>query len=111
MYRYTLHFECDMVGTMKFGSVRHRGLKRFIERGDPSGLPPAHALKITAMITLLGSIKRIDELVAVERWRIHRLAGDQKGRWSFSVSRNWRLTFSIDEPRGTIVDLDFEDYH
>ena len=63
------------------------------------------------MITLLGSIKRIDELVAVERWRVHRLAGDRKGRWSFSVYRNWRLTFSIDEPRGTIVDLDFEDYY
>lgn len=96
---------------MKFGSVRHRGLKRFIERGDPSGLPPAHALKIMSMITLLGSIKRIDELMAVEKWRIHRLVGDRKGLWNFSVSRNWRLTFYIDELRGTIVDLDFEDYH
>ena len=111
MYRYTLHFECDMVGTMKFESIKHRGLKRFIERGDPSGLPPAYALKITAMITLLGSIKRIDELISVEKWRIHRLAGDQKGRWSFSISRNWRLTFDIDEMKGLMVDLNFEDYH
>jgi len=96
---------------MKFRSVRHKGLKRFIERGDPSGLPSAYAPKLAGMITLLGAIKRIDELSSVEKWSIHRLSGDQKGRWSFSVSRNWRLTFDIDEMNGLIVDLELEDYH
>ena len=96
---------------MKFRSVRHKGLKRFIEQGDPSGLPPAYMSKIKAMITLLGSMKRIDELSAIEKWNMHRLAGDRRGHWSFSVSRNWRLTFDIDEKSGVITDLDFEDYH
>ncbi len=96
---------------MKFGSIRHKGLKRFIERGDLSGLPAVHASKLAGMITLLSAVKRIDELMAVEKWHIHRLSGDRKGRWSFSVSRNWRLTFDIEESRGVILDLDFEDYH
>jgi hypothetical protein len=26
-------------------------------------------------------------------------------------SRNWRITFAIDEKEGEITDLDFEDYH
>lgn len=96
---------------MRFRSVRHKGLKRYIERGDLAGLPSAYAPKLAGMITLLGAIRRIDELMAVEKWHIHRLSGDQKGRWSFSVSRNWRLTFDVDEMNGFIVDLDFEDYH
>ena len=96
---------------MKFRSVRHKGLKRFIERDDSSGLPSAYAPKLAGMITLLAAIKRIDELSSVEKWNIHRLSGDRKGRGSFSVSRNWRLTFDIDEMNDLIVDLDFEDYH
>jgi len=96
---------------MKFRSVRHKGLKRYIERGDASGLPPASALKLAAMITLLGGMERIDELMAVEKWHVHPLTGDRKGDWSFSVSRNWRLTFRLDETSGVIYDLNFEDYH
>ena len=28
-----------------------------------------------------------------------------------SVTRNWRLTFRVDQAEGEIVDLDYEDYH
>ncbi|HTE79604.1 MAG TPA: hypothetical protein VK634_02810 [Reyranella sp.] len=27
------------------------------------------------------------------------------------MSRNWRITFGIDEKDDEIIDLDFEDYH
>ncbi len=40
-----------------------------------------------------------------------RPVGDRRGRWSLSVTRNWRMTFRVDEAEGEIVDLDFEDYH
>ena len=42
-------------------------------------------------------------------WKAHRLGGDRKGTWSLHVTRNWRLTFRIDD--GEIADVDFEDYH
>jgi proteic killer suppression protein len=53
----------------------------------------------------------VDELKSMPLWRVHRLSGDQRGRWSLTVSRNWRITFAIDEKEGEITDLDFEDYH
>ena len=34
-----------------------------------------------------------------------------EGDRSLTVSRNWRITFAIDEKEGEITDLDFEDYH
>ena len=32
-----------------------------------------------------------------------------KGRWSISVSGNWRLTFEFED--GNVIILDYEDYH
>ncbi len=41
---------------------------------------------------------------------MHTLTGDRKGTWSLSVTRNRRLTFTIDDER-EICDLNLEDYH
>jgi proteic killer suppression protein len=41
----------------------------------------------------------------------HILTGGRKGTWSLHVTRNWRLTFRIDEQENELVDLDYEDYH
>jgi proteic killer suppression protein len=37
--------------------------------------------------------------------------GTCKGAWSLTVTRNWRITFMIDQTEGEILDLDYEDYH
>jgi proteic killer suppression protein len=39
------------------------------------------------------------------------LTDDRKGEWSLSVTKNWRLTFSIDQTEIEIINLDYEDYH
>jgi toxin HigB-1 len=39
----------------------------------------------------------------------HALRGDQTGRFSVLVTRNWRITFGWDDAEA--VDLDLEDYH
>jgi proteic killer suppression protein len=39
------------------------------------------------------------------------LAGDRKGTWSLSVTRNRRLTFSIDIAEREIYDVNLEGYH
>ena len=44
-------------------------------------------------------------------WKAHRLTGDRKGTWSLFVSKNWRLTFGIDQAEIELIDLDYEDYH
>jgi proteic killer suppression protein len=42
-------------------------------------------------------------------WKAHILTGDRKGTWSLHVTRNWRMTFWIEEDE--IVNLNLEDYH
>ncbi len=42
-------------------------------------------------------------------FRLHPLKGDKVGRWSITVSGNWRMTFEFRE--GNAYVLDYEDYH
>jgi proteic killer suppression protein len=42
-------------------------------------------------------------------FRLHPLRGDKAGRWSITVSGNWRMTFEFRE--GNAYVLDYEDYH
>ena len=42
-------------------------------------------------------------------WRFHRLKGNQAGRWSVTVSDNWRMTFEFHDGNAHV--LDFEDHH
>lgn len=42
-------------------------------------------------------------------YRLHEQKGKLRGRWSISVSGNWRLTFEFKD--GNVELLDYEDYH
>ena len=89
----------------------HRGLRRFIERNDASGMPPAAVEKVRNIVTFLEEIEEVQELRDIPSWKVHRLTGGRKGTWSLAVTRNWRLTFRVDEAEGEIFDLNYEDYH
>jgi proteic killer suppression protein len=39
------------------------------------------------------------------------MSGDRIDTGSLSVTRNWRLTFLVDQRDIEIIDLDYEDYH
>ncbi len=96
---------------MTIRSVAHRGLRRFIERDDPSGLDPASVEKVRNMVSFLQEMKDPHELRGLPHWKAHQLSGNRKGTWSLTVSRNWRITFRIDGRTSEIYDLDVEDYH
>lgn len=96
---------------MKIRSVRHKGLRRLIERDDASGLPPQFVDKLRKILAFLQDMEREDEVRDVPTWKAHQLTGDRKGVWSLFVTKNWRITFSVDRNEIDIVDLDFEDYH
>jgi proteic killer suppression protein len=96
---------------MRIRNVIHRGLRRFIESDDASGLQPAVAAKLRRMISFLQDMEREEELRSVPSWKAHLLTGGRKGTWSLFVTKNWRLTFRIDRQEIEIVDLDYEDYH
>jgi toxin HigB-1 len=96
---------------MKICNVRHRGLRRLIEADDPSGLQPEFVDKIRKILSFLQDMEREEELQSIPAWKAHRLSGDRKGTWSLFVSKNWRITFRVEQAEIEIVDLDHEDYH
>ena len=96
---------------MKIRNVAHRGLRRFIESNDASGLAPQVVEKVRNILTFLQEMEDTRELRDVPSWNAHHLTGDRKGSWSLTVTRNWRITFRIDQTEGEILELDYEDYH
>jgi toxin HigB-1 len=91
--------------------VAHRGLRRFIENNDASGLSPQLVEKVRNILTFLQEMEDTRELRDVPSWNAHQLTGDRKGSWSLTVTRNRRITFRIDQTEAEILDLDYEDYH
>ena len=96
---------------MRIRNVIHKGLRRFIDDDDASGLQPAVVSKVRRMVTFLQDMEREDELRTVPSWKSHVLTGGRKGTWSLFVTKNWRMTFRIDAQEIEIIDLDDEDYH
>ena len=96
---------------MKIRNVVHKGLRRFIEDDDASGIQAAVAPKLRRIVSFLQDMEREEELRTIPSWKAHKLTGDRKGTWSLSVTKNWRLTFQIDQGAIEIIDLDYEDYH
>lgn len=96
---------------MKIRNVVHRGLRRLMERDDPSGLAPVVVERVRNIVTFLEEMDDAKELRDVPGWRVHQLTGDKRGTWSLTVTRNWRITFRIDQVEREIIDLNFEDYH
>jgi toxin HigB-1 len=96
---------------MEIRNVKHKGLKAFIERGQERGLPSQYIDKVRDIIGFLLEIDTIEEVLALKKYKPHRMTGDRAGQFTLSVTPNWRITFSFDAAANEIIDLDFEDYH
>ncbi len=82
-----------------------------IVNDDRSGVPADTVDKLRRMIAFLQDMATEDELKTIPTWKAHQLTGGRKGTWSLHVTKNWRLTFAIEQQEVEIIDLDFEDYH
>ncbi len=94
---------------MEIESIRHKGLRRYFETGNSKGLV-GDVARLRRMLTYIDAADSLEELAIPPNFGLHPLRGDQKGRWSMMVTRNWRLTFSINA-NGAITDMELEDYH
>lgn len=92
-------------------SVRHKGLRNLLEKDSAAGLPAAVVPKIRDILAFLQAMAAEDELRAVQAWKAHQLTGDRAGAWALHVTRNWRITFRVDQEEIAIIDLNYEDYH
>ncbi|MEJ0061752.1 MAG: type II toxin-antitoxin system RelE/ParE family toxin [Alphaproteobacteria bacterium] len=87
---------------------KHKGLRRFYENGDRSGLRPDQAKKIGVLLTSLDAAETPEEM-NLPTFHFHALTGDRKGVFAVTVRANWRITFRF--AHGTAYDVDLEDYH
>ena len=94
---------------MRVRSIAHKRLRRLYEENSSKGLNADTVDKLRKMLSFLDAMQDPEELRALPLWKAHALTGDRKGTWSLHVTRNWRMTFRIDD--GEIVDLSLEDYH
>ena len=96
---------------MKIRNVKHKGLRRLLEDDRAAGLPGPLVDKIRKILAFLQDMESARELQTIPSWKAHQLTGDRKGTWSLFVSKNWRITFRVDETEVEIIDLGYEDYH
>lgn len=89
-------------------SFRHKGLRRLFETGSTSGVQANHVKRLRMQLAALDTAKVIDDM-DIPGFRLHRLKGAMRGRWSISVNGNWRMTFAFSDGNACI--LDYEDYH
>jgi toxin HigB-1 len=87
----------------------HKGLKQLYLEDNRRALPADVVDKLRGMLTFLQDMEDVETLRAFPLWKAHQLTGDRKGFWSLHVTRNWRLTFRIEDDE--ILDVDYEDYH
>lgn len=89
-------------------SFRHKGLRLLFETGNAAGVRPNHVPKLRMQLAALDSAQTIDDM-SIPGFRLHPLKGTMNGRWSITVSGNWRVTFEFRD--GNAYVLDYEDYH
>jgi toxin HigB-1 len=94
---------------MEIVGISHKALKRFFLTGNSKGLV-GDVERLRAMLAFIVAAASLDELARPPNYGLHRLTGNRSGTWSMTVTRNWRLTFSVTQT-GAVADLNLEDYH
>lgn len=90
-------------------SIRHKGLKRLYDTGDPRELRQDQVKRIRRILGILDTAGRIEDVDQLPGMRLHPLKGNYVGFWSVAVSGNWRIVFRFEG--GEALDVDLVDYH
>lgn len=94
---------------MEIEGITDKSLRRFFETGNPKGLV-GDVSRIRKMLNFIVAAASIDELATLPNYGLHALKGDRAGTWAMTVTKNWRMTFTLTD-NGALADLDLEDYH
>ena len=89
-------------------SFKHKGLQRFFETGNLSGIIAAHFKRLQIRLAALDTAICIDDM-NLPGFRLHSLKGDKEQFWAIDVNKNWRITFKFLDGDAYIVN--YEDYH
>lgn len=89
-------------------SFTNKALQRFFETGKARGLSVQDDKRVARILRSWEAASRPEDM-DLPGYRFHGLVGQDKGRYSVSVTGNWRITFGWDGEH--VTDVDLEDYH
>jgi len=89
-------------------SFKHKGLQKFFETGNTSGIQAIHNKKLRIRLAALDTAIILED-IDLPGFRLHPLKGKMQGFWAIDVSKNWRITFQFID--GDVYLIDYEDYH
>ena len=87
-------------------SFRHRGLRRFYQRSDPSRIHPDLQERVEVILAQLDDATSPE---AMRHYRLHALKGESRGYWSVTENANRRIVFRFEGEDAHDVEL--IDYH
>lgn len=88
--------------------IKHKGLKRFYDRGERQGIGASMLARVEEILAILDAAETLEEL-DIPGYRLHPLTGNLRGLWSIRVTGNWRIVFRFEN--GEASDIDLMDYH
>ncbi|TSA16164.1 MAG: peptidase [Betaproteobacteria bacterium] len=89
-------------------NFRHKGLQRFFEKGNKSGIQARHERRLRLVLSRLDDATKATDMDA-PGWKLHALKGDLKGHWAVWIDANWRLAFTFEGNDAILAD--YQDYH
>jgi proteic killer suppression protein len=89
-------------------SFKHKGLKKYFETGNISGIQANHQNKLRMQLAAIDTAEMIED-INLPGYRLHKLKGNRDSIWTITVSGNWRITFEYND--GNAFILNYEDYH
>lgn len=93
---------------MAIKKFRHKGLRKFFDSGDKSGIQPALTSKIGLILDLLEGAA-IPNDVNFPGSDFHPLKGELRNFYSVHVNGNWTIIFKFEN--GDAYEVDLIDYH
>ena len=104
---YGHQIESSALMITSFGS---KALERFWWKGDARKVDTLHNRKVRVVLTTLdGALSPTD--MDLPGFGFHRPTGDQSGRYTVKVDKNWRITFGWSADGPDAIDVDYEDHH
>jgi proteic killer suppression protein len=89
-------------------SWKHKGLKRFFETENKSGVIASQEKRLKIILQRLNAASKAEDM-STRSMNFHSLTGNLNGYYAVTVSKNWRIIFRFD---GTdAIDVDYLDYH
>lgn len=97
-----------MLHLLRDQTLQAQRSRAFYRTGKTAGIQPKHKNRLRMQLAALDSAYSREDM-DIPGFRLHRLKGKDKGRWSIWVNGSWRVTFEYDD--GNVYIVNYEDYH